>query len=113
MTKMEEKELTLTSSNFVIQNAGADQTAVVANKSLTVKVIGPKSRIDVLTPVSVTALIDMSDKSTISEGYVERPVELVFKDSFSECWLEGSYTVNVRITPKKTTPQTSQVSKAS
>jgi len=114
MSGMAEKELTLTAANFVIQNQGQEQNAVVANKSLTVKVIGPKQKIDVLTPVSVTAMIDMSDKSTITEGYVERPVTLVFNDSFNGCWLEGSYTVNVRITPKKTTPvQTSEGSRAS
>ena len=111
MSQMAERELTLSSNNFVIQNAGAEQNAAVANKSLTVKIIGPKQRVNILTAASVTALIDMSDKSTITEGYVERPVTLVFRDTFSGCWMEGTYTVNVRITPKKSTPsQPSQTS---
>lgn len=114
MSQMAEKELTLSSTNFVIQNQGAEQNAAVANKSLTVKIIGPKQRVNILTAASVTALIDMSDKSTITEGYVERPVTLVFKEAFAGCWLEGNYTVNVRITPKKTpSAETSQPSQTS
>ena len=103
MSQMAEKELTLSASNFVIRNQGTDQNAAVANQSLTVRIIGPKQRVNILTAASVTALIDMSDKSTITEGYVERPVSLTFKEPFTGCWLEGSYTVNVRLTPKKNT----------
>ena len=102
MSGMSEKTMTLTSSNFVIKNQGAEQNAVVSNKSLTVKVIGPTSRVNLLSPLSVTAVIDMSDKSTVTEGYVERPVTLEFKDPFAQCWLEGSYTVNVKLSPKQT-----------
>ena len=107
MSQMAEKELSLSSTNFVIKNQGPNQNAAVANKTLTVKVLGPKSRMNILTAASVTAIIDMDDKSTITEGYVERPVTLVFKEPFTGCWLEGTYTVSVRITPKTTTPTVS------
>ena len=111
MSQMAEKSLTLSQANFVIRNQGANQNAAVANQSLTVKVLGPKARVNILTATSVTAIIDMSDKSTITEGYVERPVTLMFKEPFTGCWMEGNYTVNVRITPKKPNPvQNSQTS---
>ncbi len=102
LSGMSEKTLNLTSSNFVIKNQGEEQNAVVSNKSLTVKVIGPTEKVNLLSPLSVTAVIDMSDKSTVTEGYVERPVTLEFKDPFTQCWLEGSYTVNVKLSPNKT-----------
>ncbi len=107
LSDMTEKNLTLSSSNFVIQNQGANQSAVVSNKTLTVKIIGPTSRVNLLSPLSVTAVIDMSDKSTVTEGYVERPVTLEFKEPFAQCWLEGSYTVNVKLSPKNSPAQQS------
>ncbi len=104
---MTEKNITLQQSNFVIENQGPDQTAAVANKSLSVLVIGPSQKINLLTSVSVTARIDMADKSTLTEGYVERPVKIEFKDPFTQCWSEGTYTVNVKLSPKNTAAEVS------
>lgn len=101
MSGMREKDITLTSSNFLILNQGEEQNASVSNKSLTVRVIGPTARVNLLSALSVTAVIDMSDKSTVTEGYVECPVMLEFKEPFAQCWVEGSYTVNVKLSPKK------------
>ena len=107
MSGMTEKNITLQQSNFVIENQGESQTAAVANKSLSVLVIGPSQKINLLTPVSVVARIDMSDKSTVTEGYVERPVKIEFKDPFTQCWAEGAYTVNVKLSPRNAAAQES------
>ncbi|MBQ9460367.1 MAG: hypothetical protein IJU51_00400 [Clostridia bacterium] len=107
LSGMTEKNITLQQSNFVIENQGENQTATVANKSLPVLVIGPSQKINLLTQVSVVARIDMSDKSTVTEGYVERPVKIEFKDPFTQCWVEGTYTVNVKLSPKNVTPEES------
>ncbi len=107
MSGMTEKNVTLQQSNFVIENQGENQTATVANKSLSVLVIGPSEKINLLTSVSVIAKIDMSDKSTVTEGYVERPVKIEFKDPFTQCWVEGTYTVNVKLSPKQTVKEES------
>ncbi len=95
---MNTKILTLT--NFTVINEGAEQTTEVSTKSLNVTLIGPQEQLSSITASNVTAVIDMSLKSSNFIGLAEMPVSVNINSKFNKCWVYGSYTVNVNSTKK-------------
>lgn len=87
-------------TKFTLVNTGSDQNATVSTKSINVTVMGPKSKLAALTSGSITAVVDLSEKSSLKNGIVEMPVTIVFNEKYSDCWALGSYTVNVSFSPK-------------
>lgn len=87
-------------TRFTLANMGSDQTATVSTKSINVKVIGPKSKLAALTSNDIRAVVDLSEKSSLKNGIVEMPVAISFGNNYSDCWVQGSYTVNVSFSPK-------------
>ncbi len=92
---------TLTVSKFTIENEGAEQTAAVSTKSIKVTLIGPKSTLAAMTASQINASIDISEKSTLTDGIFELPVSLSIDSRATDCWIQGSYTVNVSFSEKK------------
>lgn len=95
---MTQKTLTLT--DFSIINEGAEQTTEVSTKSLNVTLIGTKEQLSSITASNVTAVIDMSLKSSNFIGLAEMPVTVNLNSKFNQCWVYGNYTVNVNAAKK-------------
>lgn len=98
MSGMSTKNVALTKFKFI--NQGNDQNAVVSTKSVNLTLIGPKSKLSAIKASDITAIVDLSEKSTITNGIVEMPLSFTFGDNYSDCWVQGSYTVNVSFSAK-------------
>ena len=93
MTDMDTKTISLT--NFSIINEGLDRSTSVTTKSLTIKMIGTKDQLASITASNVTAVVDMSAKTSSFIGMAEMPVSININSKFDKCWVYGSYTVDV------------------
>ena len=105
---------TITMTNIQMTNKGMNQTPSVITKTLNINVIGPKEKLSKLTAANITAIVDLSEKSTLTSGIVEMPVSIILNQNYSDCWVKGSYTVNITFSPKTETslPQSSAASSA-
>lgn len=95
-------------SDFVLTNVGADQTAEVTTKSIDVTVTGPSGYMNKLTSSGITAIVDISDKSTLTDGMAEIPVKLSVQSRYTNCWIQGSYTVNVSFSERQVSSEPSE-----
>ncbi len=98
MTDMTLKTLTL--SDFSVINEGTEQSTSVSAKSLSITLIGSKEQLASLTASNVTAVIDMSQKSSNFVGMAEMAVTVNLNSKFDLCWVYGSYTVSVTASRK-------------
>ncbi|MBR2177312.1 MAG: hypothetical protein IJ861_10275 [Clostridia bacterium] len=94
-SKLAAKKITL--SSFTVVNEIADRKATVSTKSIDVTLIGDSEQIKSITAANLTAVVDMSTKSTLA-GFVEMPVTININSKFPFCWTYGSYQVDVNIT---------------
>jgi len=96
-------------SKIEMIHKGLNQNASVITKTLNITVIGPKNKLSTLTASHITAVVDLSEKSTLTSGIVEMPVSIIFNQNYSDCWVKGSYTVNITFSTKSdsSVPQTS------
>ncbi len=87
-------------TDFTIKNQGKDQSVSVATKSIEVTVMGPKTYVNRINSENLDAVVDVSEQSTMTNGTVELPVKITLGSSFGNCWVQGSYTVNVTFSEK-------------
>ena len=97
-SKISSKKITI--SSFTIVNQVADKKTTVSTKSIVVTVIGDTEQIKNLTAANLTAVVDMSARSTIA-GVLEMPVTININSKFPFCWVKGTYKVDVSITDKE------------
>lgn len=89
----------ITINKFTVINEGNKRNATVSTKSINVTLIGAKDQISSINSSNLTAVIDMSQK-TSPTGFVEMPVTISINSKFSFVWVVGSYEVNINITEK-------------
>lgn len=94
LSGFESKKFTV--DNFETEGLSSEYKANVAQNSLSVTVIGPKSQIDELSESDITAVIDTKD-SKGTTGSVQMPVSIKISGADS-CWAYGSYKANLTIT---------------
>lgn len=85
-------------SSFTVKNLGADKTAQVNTKNLSVTVVGPISEISKLTDSNLVGNADMTGKENFT-GQTEVPVTFSISNS-SSCWVYGNYMATVNVTAK-------------
>ncbi len=93
---------TLAVTKFGVINMGSEQKAAVSTKSVNLTIVGPKSKLATITANDITAVVDLSEKSSLQKGIVEMPLSIAFSDKYSDCWVQGDYTVNVSFSSKTT-----------
>lgn len=90
---------TVNINSFSVINQGSEQSVSVTTKSLSVMLIGPAAQISAISPSNVTAVIDMSERSSFI-GSVEVPVTININSKFSGCWVFGSQTADITAVPR-------------
>lgn len=88
----------MTVSSFTVKNLGADKTAEVNTKNLSVTVVGPISEVSKLTDSNLVGNADMTGKENFT-GQTEVPVTFSISNS-SSCWVYGTYMATVNVTAK-------------
>lgn len=101
MSGMTTKKVAITKFGFV--NQGSSQNVSVSTKTVNLTLLGPKSKLSSIKSTDITAVIDLSEKSTITNGIIEMPLSISFGNNYSDCWVQGSYTVNVSFSAKSGT----------
>ena len=109
-SKIASKKVTI--SSFTIINQLADKKTTVSTKSITVTVIGDSEQIKTLTAANLTAVVDMSTRSTLA-GVLEMPVTVHINSKFPFCWVNGTYNVDVSITDEEESSEASSVNQTS
>ena len=95
---------TLTINHFSSSNADLTKYNVVFNSSgLDIVVCGPEELIDIIKPSDVIATVDFSNKLVDADKdsvALELPISIKFTKSFSDCWVNGDYSVSVSVAKK-------------
>lgn len=94
------KSFILPKDNIALLNLGSEQTASITTQSLEIKVVGPKSKISTMKLSDIKASVDMSEKSTITNGIAEMPLRIEFSKGYQDCWSQGSHSISITFSPK-------------
>ena len=86
---------TIAVNKFEVIGQSSDKVTKVTTKSINVTVIGPTSQVSSISSGNITAVVDMSESNASSSQYSEEPVTFGINLKFSECWVYGSYQVDV------------------
>lgn len=89
---------TITVSNFNVKNLSDGNSATVYTQNINVDAVGPEAELSRLTGSNIVAEINMSGKENFT-GQTEMPATFVFSNA-PDCWVYGSYMVNLAVTPK-------------
>ncbi|MCQ4022477.1 MULTISPECIES: YbbR-like domain-containing protein [unclassified Ruminococcus] len=89
-----------TVTGFKFKNVSEGSVAKATTTDIAVMIAGPADALASLTEEDITATVDMTSKGSDFVGSTEIPVEI--KVNNNNCWVYGTYTVNVNV-EKKTT----------
>ncbi len=92
LSGMSSKQLDITNFNVIGQSA---ENKVVSQKSVRVTVIGPKDQISSIKAENITGVVDMSKSNATSSQYSEETLRFDINSKFLDCWVHGSYKVDV------------------
>ena len=80
-----------------------DYIVEMTNKTVSVKVVGPENQISKIKAGDISTVLDFSNllenvsKQTVS---LDVPVKCTISDNYPDCWINGTYSVNVNVTKK-------------
>ena len=108
--KLLSKKLTL--NKFTVINEGENRKTTVLTKSIPVTIVGAADQIKTLSTANVTAVVDMSSKSSFS-GKGSMPVSISINSKYPFCWQYGSSEVDVMVEETNSDSSANQTSSKS